>query len=176
MGVGRHAHIVYLINFGLSKEFQDPNTHLHIPFKEGLGLIGTTAFTSINSYLGSEQGRQDDLESLAYILFYFMWGFLLWQGLGQQDILESKWGFTPLDLFCELLPEFRILFEHFHFVASPGHFSILSTPLQSHHLTDYLTNHLTQAPDPVLHGWGARDHSHDPVTKHLTLTLDKTRD
>ena len=37
-------------------------------------------------------------------------------------------------------------------VASPGHFSILSTPLQSHYLTNYLTNHLTQAPDLVLHG------------------------
>ena len=96
------------------------NTHLVIPFKKGLGLIGTTAFASINSHLGSEQGRQDDLESLAYILFYFMWGFLLWQGLGQQDILESKQGFTTLDLFCELPLEFCTLFEHFCLLSFEG--------------------------------------------------------
>jgi len=76
MGVGRHASIVYLINFGLSKEYRDPNTHGHILFNNGLGFIGTTAFVSINSHLGSELGRQDDLESLAYVLFYFLWGFL----------------------------------------------------------------------------------------------------
>ena len=120
MGIGRHANVVHLIDFGLSKEFRDPNIHLHIPFKEGLGLVGTTAFASINCHLGLEQGRQDDLESLAYILFYFMWGFLPWQGLGQQDILESKRGFTTLDLFCELPPEFRILFEHSRSLSFEG--------------------------------------------------------
>ena len=38
MGVGSQADIVHLIDFGLSKEFRDPNTHLHIPLNEGLGL------------------------------------------------------------------------------------------------------------------------------------------
>jgi len=64
--------------------------HLHIPFKKDLGPVGTTTFTSINSHLGLELGRQDNLESVIYILFYFMWGFLPWHGLGHQDILESK--------------------------------------------------------------------------------------
>ena len=49
-----------------------------------------------------------------------MWGFLLWQGLGQQDILKSKQGFTTLDLFCELLPEFHTLFEHSHLLSFKG--------------------------------------------------------
>ena len=92
MGVGRHASIVYLIDFGLSKEYRDPNTHQHIPFNNGLGFIGTAAFVSINSHLGSELGRRDDLESLAYVLFYFLWGFLPWQGSRpeEQEFLESK--------------------------------------------------------------------------------------
>ena len=76
MGVRKHASTVYLIDFGLSKEFRDPDTHLHIPLNKDVGLIGTTAFASINSHLGLELGRQDDLESLAYVLFYFIWGFL----------------------------------------------------------------------------------------------------
>jgi serine/threonine protein kinase len=114
MGVGKHANVVYLIDFGLSKEYRDPGTHKHIPFNKGLGFVGTAAFASINSHLGLELGRRDDLESLAYTLFYFIWGFLPWQGLGPkgQDILESKRGVTTLDLYRELPSEFRMFFEH----------------------------------------------------------------
>ena len=112
MGLGRHTNIVHLIDFGLSKEFRNPNTHAHIPFNEGLGLIGTPAFASINSHLGLELGRRDDLESLAYTLFYFLWGFLPWQGLGFEGILESKRRLTELDLFRELPLELRAFFEH----------------------------------------------------------------
>ncbi len=90
MGVSKQANLVYLINFGLSKEFRDPKTHAHIPYKKDLGLTRTAIFASINSHLGLELGRQDDLESLAYILFYFLWGFLPWQGLGKKDMLKSK--------------------------------------------------------------------------------------
>ena len=63
--------MVYLIDFGLSKEFQDPNTCMHIPYNKGLGFIGTTTFTSINSHMGLELERQDDLESLTYCTSYF---------------------------------------------------------------------------------------------------------
>jgi len=57
MGLGKQANIVYLIDFGLSKEYRDPNTHAHIPFNTGLGLVGSTTFASINSHLGLELGR-----------------------------------------------------------------------------------------------------------------------
>jgi len=120
MGVGMHTNIVHLIDFGLSKEFRDPDTHAHIPFKKGLGLVGTAAFASINSHLGLELGRRDDLESLAYILFYFLWGFLPWQGLGLEGILKSKQGLTRLDLFRELPLEFRTFFEHCRSLSFDG--------------------------------------------------------
>ena len=61
-------------------------------------------------------------------------------------------------------------------VASRHHFSILSLSLRPHHLTDYLTYHLTRAPDLVPCDWGARDYSHDPVTDDLILTIDFSRD
>ncbi len=114
MGVGSHANVVYVIDFGLSKAYRSPNTHAHIPFKKGLGFTGTAAFASINSHLGLELGRRDDLESLAYVLFYFLWGFLPWQGLGLEgdEIVESKRGITTLPLFQGLPLELCMFFDH----------------------------------------------------------------
>jgi serine/threonine protein kinase len=112
MGVGDQANLVYLIDFGLSKEFRDPKTHIHIPYKKDLGLVGTAVFASINSHLGLELGRRDDLESLAYVLFYFLWGCLPWQGLREKDILKSKQTISSSSLFHELPTEFRDFLEH----------------------------------------------------------------
>src|SRR5262245_26938369 len=88
----KQSNLVYIIDFELSKEFRNFSTCTHIPYNEGLGFIGTTTFTSINSHLSLELGRCDDLESLAYVMLYFLWGFLPWQNLGcdGQAILESK--------------------------------------------------------------------------------------
>jgi serine/threonine protein kinase len=122
MGIGNHANVVHLVDFGLSREFQDPGTHVHIPLNEGLGFTGTATFASINSHLGVELGRRDDLESLAYVLFYFLWGSLPWEGLGLEgrDILESKQRLTMLDVFRELPREFRMFFEHCRSLSFDG--------------------------------------------------------
>jgi serine/threonine protein kinase len=112
MGVGEQANLVHLIDFGLSKEFRNPKTHAHIPCKKDLGLVGTAVFASINSHLGLELGRWDDLESLAYVFFYFLWGFLPWQSLGEKDMLESKRTISAYNLFQELPTEFRTFLEH----------------------------------------------------------------
>ncbi|KAH9031810.1 kinase-like domain-containing protein [Lactarius pseudohatsudake] len=81
IGLGTQANIVYLINFGLSKEYRDPYTNKHIPPDTNLGLTGMATFASINSHLGLELGWRDDMESLAYIIIYFLRGHLPWQGL-----------------------------------------------------------------------------------------------
>jgi len=112
MGVGKHADLVYLIDFGLSKEFRDPDTHMHIPYKDALGLTGTATFASIHSHLGVELGRRDDLESLAYILICFLRGSLPWEGLSNHLIVASKQNTSTLDL-CHGLPvEFRVFLEY----------------------------------------------------------------
>ncbi len=121
MGIGNQTNLVYLIDFGLSKEFQDPSTHKHIPYKKGIGFTGTPTFASIHSHLGLELGRRDDLESLAYILFYFLWGFLPWQGLRKDKaICESKHAITTHKLFLDLPVEFRTFFEHCHSLSFDG--------------------------------------------------------
>jgi serine/threonine protein kinase len=110
MGTGKHADLVYIIDFGLSKEFRNPNTCAHIPYSCGRGFTGTAAFTSINSHLGLELGRRDDLESLAYILIYFLHGFLPWQET-KKDIHTLKQEITSHDIFHELPVEFQTFLE-----------------------------------------------------------------
>ena len=68
------------------KLYRDPSTHRHNTFKEYCGSLGSPMFSSINSHLGFELGRRDDIEALVYFLWYFACGSLPW--LGHTPCLE----------------------------------------------------------------------------------------
>jgi casein kinase 1 len=74
------AHMIYLVDFGISKVFRD-NQGRHISFKENKPFIGTTRYASIAAHNGNELGRKDDLESLGYVLIFLLKGVLPWQNL-----------------------------------------------------------------------------------------------
>ena len=109
IGLENKSNIIYLIDFGLSKRFKNSKTFQHIPYRENRSLIGTVRYSSINSHLGIEPSRRDDLESIAYVLIYFLKGYLPWQGLtnGKDKffgIMEKKLQ-IPTEILCFNLPD-----------------------------------------------------------------------
>lgn len=110
MGLGKKGNLVYIIDFGLAKKYKDAKSSLHIPYRENKNLTGTARYASINTHLGIEQSRRDDLESLGYVLMYFNLGTLPWQGLKAANkrqkyerISEKKLS-TPIEVLCKDFP------------------------------------------------------------------------
>lgn len=81
---------VYIIDFGLSKEYVDKKTKKHYEYNESSKFVGTPRYASVNTHMGIRQSRRDDLESVAYILIYFLNGELPWQGIKAKTKSEKK--------------------------------------------------------------------------------------
>jgi len=110
IGTGKNAHQLYIIDFGLAKKYRDPKTKQHNPYQEGKPLLGTARYASVNTHLGIEQSRRDDLEAVGHMLLYFIRGSLPWQGIQANSpkektdkIMQCKVS-TPVASLCQGFP------------------------------------------------------------------------
>ncbi|GMI83127.1 casein kinase 1 [Hibiscus trionum] len=114
MGLGKHVNQVYIIDYGLAKKYRDGH-HQHIPYRENKDLTGTARYVSMNTHMGIEQSRRDDLESLGFVLMYFLRGSLPWQGLKAENKKQKKVS-TSIEALCRGYPtEFA---SYFHYCRS----------------------------------------------------------
>ena len=114
MGANENNAHLYLLDFGLAKKYRSSRTLIQYPLVKKKKLTGTARYASIHALEEMEQSRRDDLESVGYVLMYFLRGGLPWQGLkirSKEDrykkILAKKKETTPEEL-CKGFPdEFR---------------------------------------------------------------------
>jgi len=116
MGLNENNAHLFIIDFGLSKKFRSSKTLIQYPLIKKKKLIGTARYASIHALEELEQSRRDDLESVGYVLIYFLKGSLPWQGLkakGKEEryrkILEKKKEISSEEL-CKGFP---IIFQNF---------------------------------------------------------------
>ena len=122
---------IYIIDFGLAKKYRSSKTFEHIKFHLTKKLTGTTRYASINALRGGEQSRKDDLESLSYMIFYFLRGNLPWQGAKgltkvekYRKIFKIKQSTSPNEL-CQNFPEefkiFLLYVKNLDFEENPDY-------------------------------------------------------
>jgi casein kinase 1 len=119
LGLGSKANTVYVIDFGLSKRYKDSRSNAHIAYRDGKSLTGTARYASLNTSLGIEQSRRDDIECLLNVFVYLLKGSLPWQGLPgntknekYRNIMEKKMNTSP-EILCSGLPAEFITFLNY---------------------------------------------------------------
>ena len=90
MGLKSSSGTVYVVDFGLAKCYLDKDEpDGHIEFSGDKPIIGTARFASVNAHHGNELSRRDDLESLGYMMIYFLIGSLPWSAIERRTIEET---------------------------------------------------------------------------------------
>ncbi|KAH3666129.1 hypothetical protein OGAPHI_004318 [Ogataea philodendri] len=136
IGATSTDNLIYLVDFGMIKQYRNPVTKQHIPYRERKSLSGTARYMSINTHLGREQSRRDDLESLGHVFLYFLKGELPWQGLKaptnkmKYEKIGEKKQATSVQQLCHKLPkpfaDYLLYVRNLRFEEDPNYEYLIS--------------------------------------------------
>lgn len=84
-------HPIALTDYGLSRPYIDPDTHLPVKQRTNPGFVGTTKYASISAHEGKELGRVDDMFSWFYSLMEMWAGRLPWPSSNnKEEVFNAK--------------------------------------------------------------------------------------
>ena len=104
------TNVLYLIDFGLCRKYKSTKTGKHISPKNLGKFTGTSRYASIYAMAGNEQSRRDDIESIGYMIIFFMKKKLPWQGIKGNSYKECYHKLylmkkhMELEILCRGLP------------------------------------------------------------------------
>ena len=81
---------LFIIDFGFCKTFMNQSTQTHNDMKKTKSLIGSLTYASLNAHDFIDLSRRDDMESIGYMLIYFLLGELEWQNVPSNMAFEEK--------------------------------------------------------------------------------------
>ena len=113
-GVGNEKNILHLIDFGVSTNYIDLKTHMHLPFMEEETIVGTARYCSVNAHMGIRETRRDDMESLGYVLIYLLKGRLPWSNIKAKSAEEKYTKIAQLKITVDLKELTQGLPEEFY--------------------------------------------------------------
>lgn len=110
-GLNEYSDVLYMVDYGLSTLYNDPNNLTFYPIRNKCPIIGNARYLSIASHLGQTGTRKDDLESLAYMIVFLAKGTIPWIGVNCEnkkkkiDLIGTMKMTTSIDTICSGLPE-----------------------------------------------------------------------
>ena len=96
---------LFIIDFGFCKTFMTQETHNAV--KKTNSLIGSLTYASVNAHDFIDLSRRDDMESLGYMLIYFLLGELEWQKVTSNMSFEKK-NTTTRNLKLNIVNDLRV--------------------------------------------------------------------
>ena len=115
---------LYLIDFGFCKSYLDNDNHVSI--KKTHNVIGSFNYASIMSHKRFELSRRDDLESLGYILLYFLCEKLPWNNeINEDEIIKKKLKIITDDNYPLVILDYLKYIRSLTYEEKPNYYLII---------------------------------------------------
>eukprot|EP01091_Cochliopodium_minus_P017642 TRINITY_DN6964_c0_g1_i1.p1 TRINITY_DN6964_c0_g1~~TRINITY_DN6964_c0_g1_i1.p1 ORF type:complete len:799 (-),score=226.83 TRINITY_DN6964_c0_g1_i1:157-2553(-) len=113
--------IIYIVSFGLARTYIDEKDQ-HVVLEQTKSFGGSLNFASRSAHLRRTLSRRDDLESLGYLIIYFLTGQLPWLRVKAASSKEVRNIIGKLKLntnfheFCQKCDISRVMIDYFEYV------------------------------------------------------------